>query len=305
MKQMQCLNIDAPLGQGVWEGVRLSDLLRECGKMDYVRRVNYFGFHNYEAGQRFRSSLSYTEVFEPVPGEPPVLVAYALNGKPLRLDRGGPVRMVVPSAHGYKSVKWLQQIQLTNDYRVSDTYAVIDKIGNDPTTCLKTYCSVEGADITEPGREAEGKLQKVFSTSELPILLSGVVVCGRTPLERVEYWVRRVDNIDRPSMLADDDDELLDAQWKPAAIEPPPANFGASGVDDVNTIFGFKDGKPTSWPLPMSYANWHVTIDDLEPGAYELRARTVDINGYAQPEPRPVQKSGRNRIGCRRIQVVA
>ena len=36
--------------------------------------------------------------------------------------------MVVPHAHGFKSVKWLQHITLTNDYRVSDTYAVIDKV---------------------------------------------------------------------------------------------------------------------------------------------------------------------------------
>ena len=36
--------------------------------------------------------------------------------------------MVVPHAHGFKSVKWLQYISLTNDYRVADTYAVIDKV---------------------------------------------------------------------------------------------------------------------------------------------------------------------------------
>ena len=129
MKMMQCLNIDAPLGQGVWEGVKLSDVLNACGAMDYVRRINYFGFHNNEAGQRFRSSLSYSEVFEPVPNEPPVIVACKLNGQPLAVDRGGPVRMIVPSAHGFKSVKWLIEIQVTNDYRVADTYAVIDKIG--------------------------------------------------------------------------------------------------------------------------------------------------------------------------------
>ena len=55
----------------------------------------------------------------------------------------------------------------------------------------------------------------------------------------------------------------------------------------------------------MSYANWSISLDSLAPGSYELRARSVDVNGYAQPQPRPVQKSGRNRIGCHRIEIVA
>ena len=44
-----------------------------------------------------------------------------------------------------------------------------------------------------------------------------------------------------------------------------------------------------------------ATITGLPAGDYELRARSVDVNGHAQPEPRPVQKSGKNAIGCRRV----
>ena len=31
--------------------------------------------------------------------------------------------MIVPWAHGFKSIKWLQHIMLTNDYQANDTYA--------------------------------------------------------------------------------------------------------------------------------------------------------------------------------------
>ena len=31
--------------------------------------------------------------------------------------------MIVPWGHGFKNVKWLQHIRLTNDYRAADTYA--------------------------------------------------------------------------------------------------------------------------------------------------------------------------------------
>ncbi len=41
IKAMQCLNIPAPLGQGLWEGVPLRDVLELCGSMLNVRRIYY------------------------------------------------------------------------------------------------------------------------------------------------------------------------------------------------------------------------------------------------------------------------
>ena len=71
-------------------------------------------------------------------------------------------------------------------------------------------------------------------------------------------------------------------------------------------LHGFgADGTPRRWTLPMSYVGWTATVVGLGPGCYELRARSVDEGGNAQPEPRPIQKNGRNSIGCRRITVVA
>ena len=135
LKAMQCLNIATPLGQGLWEGVPLRDVLRLCGKLVNVRRIYFWGYHNNDPAQLFQSSLSYSEVMETPPGELPVFLAYRLNGEPLSLQRGGPVRMVVPWAHGFKSIKWLQHIALTNDYRANDTYA---EKNNDPESHLKT-----------------------------------------------------------------------------------------------------------------------------------------------------------------------
>ena len=106
IKAMQCLNVEAPLGQGLWYGVPLSAVLRHfCGEIENVRRVNFWGFHSNDESQRFSSSVSYTECFEPFHGEPPVILAFVLNGGILPLGRGGPVRMIVPHAHGFKSVK--------------------------------------------------------------------------------------------------------------------------------------------------------------------------------------------------------
>src|SRR5207248_247422 len=135
LKAMQCLNISQPLGQGLWEGVPLREIVKLVGRMINIRRVYYWGFHNNDPKQLFQSSMSYTQVMETPPWDLCPLVAYRLNGEPISLLRGGPVRMIVPWAHGFKSIKWLQRIVLTNEYRAMDTYA---NGNNDVESYLKT-----------------------------------------------------------------------------------------------------------------------------------------------------------------------
>lgn len=292
VKAMQCLNLDAPLGQGLWEGVPLATVLRQCGRMENVRRINFWGFHNNDPKQVFRSSVSYLEAMEPAFGEPPVFLAYGLNGEPLPVERGGPVRMIVPHGHGFKNVKWLQHITLTNDYRTSDTYASQDDIGNDPMSNLKTYTTIEG----------QRSAPWVVKRGE-PVVLNGTAMNGRTPVSHIEYWVRKVADF-KGSRLSDDSAELQNAPWQRCELSPPPldwANALPNGTKP-SEVFGLgENGAPRRWPLPYMYMPWSTTITGLAPGDYELRARTVDQNGFAQPEPRPIQKNGKNSIGVKRV----
>src|SRR3954449_1249104 len=82
-------------------------------------------------------------------------------GKAIPLERGGPVRMIVPWAHGFKSIKWLQRISLTNEYRAMDTYAAAN---NDPESYLKTAAYIDGnAENIPAGR---------------PVVVTGTVMVG-------------------------------------------------------------------------------------------------------------------------------
>jgi DMSO/TMAO reductase YedYZ molybdopterin-dependent catalytic subunit len=288
IKALQCLNIPEPLGQGLWEGVPLREVLRLCGRLQNVRRIYYRGFHNHDPKQVFQSSLSYTQAMETPPGEPPVFLAYRLNGEPIPPIRGGPVRMIVPWAHGFKNIKWLNHIFLTNDHRANDTYALKN---NDPESALKTAAYMDEG----PDKIAAGQ----------PVLVTGQVISGLSGLKHVECWLRRVQGNAKP--LADDDAELLRAPWQQCELFPPPdwsavlpagvAPRDVSGFDDTT-------GQPRTWPPRYGMAAWHITYRDLPAGRYEVRARAVDLNGFAQPEPRPVQKSGKNAIQVRRFEVV-
>src|ERR1044072_8383608 len=64
LKAMQCLNIAQPLGQGLWEGVPLREVLKLVGRVNNIRRVYYWGYHNNDPKQLFQSSLAYNVVME-------------------------------------------------------------------------------------------------------------------------------------------------------------------------------------------------------------------------------------------------
>ncbi len=226
---------------------------------------------------------------ETPPGDMPPFIAYQLNGQPLTLLRGGPVRMIVPWAHGFKSIKWLQKITLTNDYKANDTYA---EQNNDSESYLKTMARM-------------GKEQEVFKAGEA-ITLRGVAVVGYSGLKGVEYWVRP--DAGTHGKLDDGDPAWQSADWKPCQIEPAPDNLGGNLPDGVmlKDVLGFDPatGKPKVWPMRYSLAQWTATLPKLPPGAYEFRVRTVDLNGYAQPEPRPHAKSGLNGIQVKTVVVM-
>ncbi len=53
-----------------------------------------------------------------------------------------------------------------------------------------------------------------------------------------------------------------------------------------------------------SLASWSATLQGLVPGKYSVRARAVDLNDFAQPEPRPIQKAGQNALEVREFEVL-
>lgn len=288
LKAMQCLNIAEPLGQGLWEGVPLREVLRLCGEMKNVRRIYYWGFHNDDPAQLFQSSLSYTEAMETPPGELPAFLAYRLNGEPISLERGGPVRLVVPWAHGFKSIKWLQHIAVTNDFKTNDTYA---NQNNDPDSHLKTAAYIDKAADKFPSGKA--------------VHFTGLALAGYSGLQRVEYWLHRLEPGAKP--VVQDDESYRAAKWTPCELEQPPKDWSSvlpAGVSPKQLLgFDPQTGRPKSWPMRYSMVSWVATLANLKSGKYEFRARAVDLNGFAQPEPRPIPKTGKNAVEVHSFEV--
>jgi len=87
----------------MWKGVRLGDVLDLAGVQPEARAVRFTSFDG-----AYSESLTLDQA-----RRRDVLVAYELEGDPLSDMHGGPVRLYVAPMYGYKSLKWLDSIELT------------------------------------------------------------------------------------------------------------------------------------------------------------------------------------------------
>ena len=86
-----------------WKGVQLSVLLDRAGVTDEATHVRFTSFDG-----AYSESLSLEQA-----RRPDVLVAHEMLGAPVTSDHGGPVRLYVAPMYGYKSLKWLDGIEVT------------------------------------------------------------------------------------------------------------------------------------------------------------------------------------------------
>lgn len=283
-KVMTCLNLGCPLGMGLWEGVPLREVVWLTKPTENLRRVFYYGFHHDDPAQMFRSSLPIGRVLEDPFDLPPVILCYKLNGQWLDPERGGPVRLVVPEAYGFKSIKWLTHVVLSNLAHANDTYA---EQNNDVDSPLKTFA----ATLSIPTEVRAGQ----------EIAASGYAQVGISGLSRVQVSLES-----NAQPRPDDDPYFTTAPWIDAELLGPPDRWDALPDGQIPpSTHGFSaDGAPLAWPMRLTNAHWTAVLPGVPAGEYTFRCRTIDEHGQAQPLPRPYAKSGHAGIESVVIQVV-
>jgi DMSO/TMAO reductase YedYZ molybdopterin-dependent catalytic subunit len=88
-----------------WTGVALRDLLDRAGVKSKATAVRFTSFDGV-----YTESLTLEQA-----RRRDVIVAYELEGKSISRAHGGPARLYVAPMYGYKSCKWLDGIELTED----------------------------------------------------------------------------------------------------------------------------------------------------------------------------------------------
>ncbi|MDP8983033.1 MAG: sulfite oxidase, partial [Acidobacteriota bacterium] len=94
------------VGNGRWAGVRLSEVLKRAGLKDGAKELVCDGA-DVPLGTMpdFQRSVPVAKAMHP-----DTLLAYEMNGKPLAMEHGFPLRLVAPGWAGDSWVKWLQHI---------------------------------------------------------------------------------------------------------------------------------------------------------------------------------------------------
>jgi DMSO/TMAO reductase YedYZ molybdopterin-dependent catalytic subunit/glyoxylase-like metal-dependent hydrolase (beta-lactamase superfamily II) len=166
-----------------WTGVPLTEILDRAGTLPAAREVIFRGAdHGVIAGQpgavHFERSLPFD-----IASDSQALLAYAMNGEPLPLQHGYPLRLVVPGWYGVASVKWLATIELASRpfdgyFQTGKYWYEHDANNREPVTLQRVR-----ALITDPGEGEE------LSPGENTV--RGVAWSGAAPIARAEVSINQ------------------------------------------------------------------------------------------------------------------
>jgi len=214
-------------GTARWLGVPLGALLRENGVRSSSDQLVCRSTDGMTIGAPTRSALEVEDA----------MLAFGMNGQPLPVEHGFPVRMVIPGLYGYVSAcKWLTRIQAT-------TFAAFT------------------AYWVERGWAAAGPI-KVASRIDTPVA-GRSFAAGRRPIAGVAWAQTR--GIGRVEVKVDDGD------WTDARLSPEvgldlwrqwvlPHDF-AAGQHTVTvratTLDGETQTRDEADPFPNGASGWH------------------------------------------------
>ena len=161
-----------------WKGVPLSILLARMNLGSDVKEILFEGTDEgkpevVEESQPYRRSLPID-----VASHPDTILAYEMNGEPLPIEHGAPVRLIVPGWYGMASVKWVRRIAaLKSEFEgYFQTYKYVARF-LDGSSRLITRMKVKSM-ITSPAQR--------HNTAYETIRLTGFAWSGESRIKKVE-----------------------------------------------------------------------------------------------------------------------
>ncbi|UCF59563.1 MAG: molybdopterin-dependent oxidoreductase [Candidatus Bathyarchaeota archaeon] len=88
----------------LWEGVLVKDLIEEAGVDSGAKVVIFYAYDGYSTSLPLEYIISNN-----------ILMAYKMNGVVLPAERGFPFQLVAESKYGYKWIKWITEIELSDN----------------------------------------------------------------------------------------------------------------------------------------------------------------------------------------------
>ncbi len=151
------------MSNAVWKGVTLRSLIERAQPQPGIVEVRLHGVDNYTDTFAYEKAL-----------DPTTMVVYEMNGQPLPMRHGYPVRVIVPGMYGEKNVKWVTRIELVDH----DAKGFYEQQGWGPNFNVPT-----GARFDVPENKQKLKLAEVAAAG---LHLKGVAHGGNRGVSKVE-----------------------------------------------------------------------------------------------------------------------
>lgn len=168
------------VGNAVWGGARLKDVLVLAGTKDGARHVSFEGLDKPlgSAGIKFIRSIPIDKAMSST------LLAYNMNGEPLPVEHGYPLRALALGWTGANCVKWLHRIKVLDQphegFFMDKVYRVFQK-GDDPGSGEVVKDIRVKAIIVEPEKD------QTLVAGIVPV--RGAAYAGEAGIENVEVSV--------------------------------------------------------------------------------------------------------------------
>ncbi|MBA5868269.1 MAG: molybdopterin-dependent oxidoreductase [Nitrospira sp. CR1.3] len=198
------------VGNAQWTGVRLRDLLTRAGVKDQARHVQLQGAD--------RPVVASVPLFiRSIPLEkalhPDTILAYEMNGRPLPLLHGAPLRVITPGWMADSCIKWLSgitvQAEEAKGYYMQTAYRVPAKPVEPTATTHVPSIPVEAMVVKSlVAAPEEGETVKVG-----PIMIQGVAWSGEAGVVKVEVSLDEGKSWE-PARLVGEDHPYAWRQWQ-------------------------------------------------------------------------------------------
>lgn len=225
-----------------WAGVRLADVLQAAGLKSSAVYTAHYGADPHLSGDPTKVTLSRGVRLEKAMDADSIL-AFELNGEPLPLIHGGPLRVLYPGWSGSASHKWLTRIWIRD--KEHDGQGMTGTSYRVPTVPIV------------PGSESKGEGFRILESMPVRSIVTNPADGSRLPAGTREIAARGhawAGDLEVAEVWTSID---FGATWQKAELDRP-----------VNR---------------HAWQNWRQTVKLPTHGYYELWVRAVDSKGVSQP----------------------
>jgi DMSO/TMAO reductase YedYZ molybdopterin-dependent catalytic subunit len=212
------------MGNALWTGVRLKDVLDRAGVKPGAVQVRFTGMDEPVVAEapRFMKSLDIEHARD---GE--VMIAYAMNGEQLPLLNGFPLRLVVPGWYATYWVKMVNDIEVLDQPDINYWSKVAYTIPDTP------HASIEPGQTNVRMVPINRMVPRSFVTNltsgsavraEMPVMFRGIALGGDCGVAKVEISTDQ-GKVWRETRLGQNDSKYGFCRWEAQLIFPTPGQY--------------------------------------------------------------------------------